>query len=210
MIQVKVDEKNLKYIEKRLGSLKNEAPTVLARALNSTAKQARKSIASKAQETYTIKSGKFNNAMTIKNARKSKLQAVINSKGSPIPLSSFKVSPASAGQGSNQPTLRKAKVIKSNKLKELIIPGGESNGKDLKSFVAKFASGHIAVVQRVPGTTMKNKKKEQLRELYSISMPKMIGNNKRVMRVVRPVIYRVLKIYINKEIEKLIAKRGGS
>ena len=72
MIHVDVSAKNLKYIEKKLGNLKSEAPSALAKAINATAKDARKDLAKQAKEEYTIKNGGFNKAMKIKNAKKTK------------------------------------------------------------------------------------------------------------------------------------------
>lgn len=43
MIAVEVDKASLSYVEKKLGKMKSQAPKVIAKALNKTAKQARKS-----------------------------------------------------------------------------------------------------------------------------------------------------------------------
>lgn len=203
MVQIEISHKNLKYIEKKLGNLKSEAPSALAKAINATAKDARKDLAKQAKEEYTIKNGGFNKAMKIKNAKKTKPVAVITATGKPLALSSFKTQ-FKEGEAA------RAKVLKKNRgLKALTLKGGEKSGKDLKAFIAKFSSGHKAVVQRVPGKKMKNKNKEALKEFYSVSVPTMIGDKKRVYGVVRTSIESNLRKNIDAQIEKIIAKSGG-
>lgn len=94
MIRLEVDvDKQLKYIEKKLGALKTKAPIVLTRAINMTAKQARKQLANSAQQTYTVKTSKFNKEMKIKNANRGNLVATISAEGKPMALSDFKTNP---------------------------------------------------------------------------------------------------------------------
>lgn len=204
MIKVNLSAMYIKEIEHKLGGLKSEAPKVLAKAVNVTAKQARKELQMEAKKTYTVKAGKFNKAMKIKNATKSRPEATITAKGSTMPLSDFKVTPKAPIQ--NGTDAASAKVLKANRLKSLVLSGGEKSGKDLKAFVAKFASGHVAVVQRVPGKKMKSKNKEALKEFYSVSIPKMIGNEKRVYGKVKPIIRDNLKGNIDNQIKKIIGE----
>ena len=77
MIEVTYDQDMLAKVERKLGRLKSEAPKALKNALNQTARQARKELATEAQETYTVKSGRFNKAMKLKSATASKLEATI-------------------------------------------------------------------------------------------------------------------------------------
>ena len=106
-----------------------------------TAKQARKDLATEAQKTYTVKTGRFNKAMKIKNATPSRLEATIKATGKVMGLKDFKVSPATMRTGENRPEVVKAKVLKSGGMKPLQMGS-------LKAFVTKFASGHVAVAQR--------------------------------------------------------------
>ena len=50
MISIQVNAKNIEYIERKLGDLKCNASSVLAKAVNKTAKDARKELATKAKE----------------------------------------------------------------------------------------------------------------------------------------------------------------
>lgn len=191
MITYEYDQNMLAKVEKKLGSLKSEAPKALKNAINQTAKQARKELATEAQKTYVVKSGRFNKAMTIKNATQSSLEATIKATGAPMELKDYKVSPATAQTGPNRPSITKAKVLKAGSMK------GLQKG-DIKAFVAKFASGHASVAQRRGSARL------PLKVLYSNSIPKMLGNEKRVYGVVRPNISKNLQENVDKQVRKIL------
>lgn len=191
MITYEYDQNTLAKVEKKLGSLKSEAPKALKNAINQTAKQARKDLATEAQKTYVVKSGRFNKAMTIKNATQRSLEATIKATGAPMELKDYKVSPATARTGANRPDLTKAKVLKAGSMK------GLQKG-NIKAFVAKFASGHASVAQRRGSARL------PLKVLFSNSIPKMLGNEKRVYGVVRPTIEQNLQENIDKQVRKIL------
>lgn len=197
MVTVEVNKNHLKLIENRLGNLQ-KSKAVLKKAVNDTAKQARKELAQEAQKTYAIKNGKFNKAMKIKQATNSNPTAIISATGGAIELKDFKVSPAGYKTGKQRANVIKGKVLKPNGMKALV-------KGDIKSFIVKFSSGHITVAQRDPHNKMKNNpKKDALKVLYSPSIPKMIGNEKRVFKTVKPNINKNLMENINKHIEKVL------
>lgn len=201
-IQINCNE-NLRYIERKLADLKGNAPSVLVKAVNKTARDARKELAAKAKEEYTIKMGGFNKAMKIQNAKKSNPTATIKATGKPIALGKFNTR-------FSQGDAAKAKVLKKGRgFKSLVLHGAEKSGRDLKAFIAKFGSGHTAVVQRVPGKKMRSKNKEAIREFYSVSVPKMIGSEQHVYGIVKPNIQSKLRRNIDAEIEKVIARNRG-
>lgn len=178
MITVEVNKASLSYVEKKLGSLKSKAPKVIAKALNKTAKQARKKLAIKAQEAYTVKTGKFNKNMRIKNATAGSLEAIIRSQGKPLKLMNYRVS---AGE-----EMTRAKVLKSSGLKNLI----KGNIKAFVSF------GQVAQRQ--------GKSRLPIKVLSSNSIPKMIGSEKRVYGIVKPQIKSDLKKNIDAQIKELV------
>ena len=191
MITFEYDGDTLAKVEKKLGSLKSEAPKALKNAINATAKQARKELAQEAQKTYVVKSGGFNKAMTIKNATAGSLEAVIKARGAPLPLKDFKVSPASARTGAARPDVVKAKVLKASGMKAL-------QKGDIKAFVVRFKSGHVDVAQRQGPPRL------PIKTLYSNSIPKMLGNEKRVFKVVKPNINKNLQENIDKQVRKIL------
>ena len=191
MVTVEVNKNNLKLIENRLGSLQKKSKEVLKKAVNDTAKQARKEIAQQTQKTYVVKNGKFNKAMKIKRASNSNPTAIISATGGAMELKDFKVSPASYKTGKQRADVIKGKVLKSSGMKQLV-------KGDIKAFVAKFSNGHVSVLQR------KGKGRLPVKKLLSPSIPKMIGNEKRVFKIVKPNIDKNLRENINKHIEKVL------
>lgn len=198
MIEFKVDEIELKKIEARLDNMGDRASDVLKKAINDTAKQARTRITKQAQTVYAARRGRFNKNMKIENAKKGSLVAIISSKGKATELMDYKTSPVRPPNANNRPNVTKAKVIKKNSMKDL-----EKGG--IKAFVVRFKSGHVSVVQRVPGKKMKsNPKKEFLRKLLSPSIPQLVGNEEKVYNTVQPHIYSDLQENINKHIDKVL------
>lgn len=201
MIEVTYDQDMLQQIERKLGRMRGEAPKVLQRAVNQTAKQARKELAEEAQKTYTIKNGGFNKAMKLKAASKSNPEATITAKGKPIPLKNFRFS-NSGGQV-------RAQVLKSGGLKPLVKGGikafvnnvadkEQRRKRDTKKGKKGTKVRHNAIAQRL------TKKRLPIKVMYSNSIPVMLGNEKRVYGVVKPHIQENLKKNIEKEIRRAL------
>ena len=95
MIRVEVDQESLRYVQNRLGLMQRKAPQVISAALNDTARSARVTLATKARETYTVKSANFKGEMKIRRATYSRLTAEIKSQGKPLKLASFRTSAGS-------------------------------------------------------------------------------------------------------------------
>ena len=191
MIEINYDENMLAQVERKLGQMKSEAPKALKNAINQTAKQARKDLATEAQKTYTVKAGRFNKAMKIKNATPTRLEATIRATGKVMGLKDFKVSPAKIQTGKNRPEVVKAKVLKSRSMKSLEM------GK-LKAFVTKFSSGHVAVVQR------RGEERTPIKTFSANSIPVMLKNERRVYGVVKPHIMQNLKQNVEIQVRKIL------
>lgn len=192
MITFEYDQRLLKTIEDALGDLRGESSKVLKNAVNRTAKQAKEKLAEQAKETYVVKKTRFIKAMATKNATTAKPEATINITGAQLELKDFKVSPATY-KPKNRPSATKAKVLLSSSMKPL-----ESGSK---AFLAKFANGHVSVVQR------KTRKRYPLKKLLSNSIPTMVGSQERVYGIVEPDIYDDLMANIKAEIGKVLSKR---
>lgn len=190
ILRFEFDEDLLHTIEDALGSMKNESRRVLKNAVNDTARDAKKNLAKKAQETYAVKQGRFTKAMKTQNATLSDPTATINVTGEQMELKDFKVSPATYKTGPDKPDILKAKVLLSSSLKGLI----KSNNK---AFLVKFRSGHVSVAQRY------YKSRLPIKKLLSNSIPTMIGSKERVFGVLEPEIYNTLMGNIIKEIERV-------
>lgn len=197
MIEIEIDmKKQVAAIEKSLGSLKKKAPSVLTKAINVTAKDARTDLTKKAQEAYAVKGGKFNKAMKLKNATTGRLTATLRATGSAMELKDFKVSPASVPTQTTRPDITKAKVLKGSGMKPLQMG-------TLKAFVAKFRSGHVSVVQR------RGPARLPLKKLLSPAIPQMLGSERKVYGVVKPQIEKNLQKNIGIQIEKLLAREAA-
>lgn len=204
MIEISYDQDMLRQIEMKLGRMKSEAPKVLKNALNQTAKQARKELSEEAQKTYTIRNGGFNKAMKLKAASASNLEAIIKAKGKPIQLKNFRIS-KSGGQV-------RAQVLKSGGLKPLEKGGIKAfvnniarKGQIRKKKTKKGAKGtqvkHMAVAQRL------TEKRLHIKELYSNSVPVMIGNEDRAYGVVEPHIQENLQRNVEEQVQKALHGR---
>ncbi len=189
LIQFEYDEEMLKAIEDALGDLKSEAPKVLKNAVNATAKQAKVKLAKKAKETYVVKQTRFTKAMATKNATNANPTATINITSEQLELKDMKVSPASYNP-TKRPSVTKAKVLLSSSLKGL--------EAGTKAFIVKFKNGHVSVAQR------KTKARYPIKKLLSNSIPKMVGNEDRVLGVVEPDIYDDLMDNILTQIKKVL------
>jgi hypothetical protein len=191
LITVEVEKNTLRALEKKLDSAGKKIPNVMKKAINETAKQARKQLASEAQKTYVIKSGRFNKSMTLKNATNGHLEAIIGSTGRVTELKDFKVSPSRFTTGESRPSIVKGKGLRSNSMKKL-------QKGDIKAFIVKFASGHVSVAQRL------GKKRLPVKILYSTSIPKMLGNEQKVYGLVEPDIYKNLQMNLKKYISQAL------
>ena len=183
MITYQVDQASLQYVQKKLGAMQNKAPIVISRALNKTAVSARQRLATRAQQAYTVKSGGFKKDMQIKKASSGNLVAEIRSQGKPLKIVKFKYS-ASKSSGA------KADITKSG-LKPLIMG-------NIKAFKATMSSGHSGIFQRRSAARL------PIKELYSNSIPKMIGSEKRVYGIVKPNIESDLQKYMEAQIKILV------
>ena len=182
--------KRLDNIAKQLGEFKDYAPNVLKNAINDTARKSQKLLAAEAKNKYTVKNAGFTKSLQMKNATTKTLTAKIESRGKPLQLSRFKVSPASPKTVAKT---TKAKVYSESSMKPL--KKGEIN-----AFVTRFKSGHVAVAQR------EGKERYPIRVLYSMSVPMMIGNEKKVMKKLRPEILKILDQQTDVQIKKLLKR----
>ena len=183
MITYEVDLFTLSQVQKKLGNMQKKAPVVISRALNKTAVSARVRLANRAQQAYTVKTGGFKKDMDIKKANSGNLVAEIRSEGKPLKIVKFKYS-GSKSSGA------KADITRSG-LKALI-------KGNIKAFVATMNSGHNGIFQR------EGQARLPIKELYSNSVPKMIGSEKRVYGIEKKNIDSDLKKYMEAQIKLLV------
>lgn len=198
MIEFEVDQTQLQRIELKLKDMKAKAPQALKNAVNATARDAKKDLADKAKETYAVKSPRFKKAIAQKNATAANPTATLKITGKANSLSDFKYKSNSGATGA------KGKLYKANALKSL-------DKGSLKAFIVTFKSGHVAVVRRDPPNLYKDvpaRRKigdpTKLKEFYSPSIPRMVGNEAKVYGIVKPNIEKNLQKNIQKQIDKIL------
>lgn len=179
LILIGIDTTDARRMLGKLDDKDQSMKKALKKAVNETAKQARKRLADEAKNKYAIKKNRFNKSMKIKNATTSKPVAYIISNGEVNELMDFKVSPVRYATGNKRPNILKGKVVKTEGMKRL-------QKGSLKAFITRFSNGHQSVAQRT-GQGRKIKK------LLSPSTPIMLGNRERVYGIVEPHIGDDLK-----------------
>lgn len=170
MIHYIVDMDSLTRIERDLGVMKDKSKMVLRNAINKTAKEAVELLVDEADKAYYIRrKTSVRKTIDVKKASVSNLVALVTSTGKVTDLYDFKVS----SKNSNPPAGHKANVRRGNPAKYVYLRPGARD--QYKAFAVKYKSGHRAIAQRVPGKMMKSKpKKEAIKNLWSISVPKML------------------------------------
>lgn len=179
-IHIDVNMDDLTHIEKELGMVKDKSTMVLRNAINEAAKELNKRLLKEDKKEYAFRDkGALNSAHTgnIDKANVSKMWATVVVKSKIGELYKFDTNPLRVavpkGQPYNPPRWYKARVEKSGKRTPLALKKG-TRGDQYKAFVVQFSNGHLAVVQRQPGTQMRsNPAKEAIKSLYSPSIPNM-------------------------------------
>ncbi|MBR1476879.1 MAG: hypothetical protein IJ608_02820 [Lachnospiraceae bacterium] len=191
MIHYAVDMDDLTRIESALGMLKDKTPMSLRTAINRTATETQKLLLDEASGRYYFKRSEAKKTMSIKKATTRNLEAIVYSQGAPLELYGAKVLPKAYNPKNRPKAGHKGNVKKSNSAKYLYL---KSSGKDrYKAFVVKYKNGHISIAQRRPGTSMRgNIHKEAIKNLYTTSIPAMLGYEQGIYGIVKPQIESML------------------
>lgn len=174
-LTVKISETQIKRIEDALSGIKDPSAAIKT-TVNNTAKKAQELLAETTYKEYAGRVSRKGNVLAASEIQKStveRLGATIKFKSPMHEIKEFRVSSLQISRTEYTDTgKRKKKTLKGHVLK------GDS--KPLKgAFVVQFKSGHIAVVNREPGTHMlKNPSKEKLKKLLSPSYMHMVGGKK--------------------------------
>lgn len=192
MIHIDV-EGELEKIIQRLNSLQDQiaAPNILKNAINSTARKVRKQLVKDAKGEYAIKDTKAlkdesQGGPKVLTATTANMSAAIRSKGPMQDIMAFMTRPNSKTGAAA------AQVLASGSMKPLEMDG-------LKAFVTKFASGHVAIVQR------KGAERLPVKKLLSPAVPFMLGNET-VREKAEALAYETLQGEIDKRIQKVLGK----
>lgn len=192
MIRIDV-EGELEKIIQQLNSLPDQiaAPNILKNAINSTARKVRKQLVKDAKGQYAIKDTKAlkDESMggpKVLTATTANMSAAIRSRGPMQDIMAFMTRP------NTKTGAAAAQVLASGGMKPLEMGG-------LKAFVTKFASGHVAIVQR------KGADRLPVKKLLSPAVPFMLGNET-VREKAEALAYETLQGEIDKRIQKVLGK----
>ena len=195
MIYQEIRVTGVDEIEKKLGNLKNKAPTVLYRAINRAAQKARTETKREVADKYYITQREVSDTIRLTKASRAKLSAELTSKGGPIALSKFRVSPrkqvSRTKRGKASPAAYKAGVERASGVKPL-------SGSP-KAFFSTMGSGHEGVMERVSSRRL------PLKQLYGPAVPSMVKNEEVIERIQKEAT-ETLEKRIDAEINNILQR----
>lgn len=182
------DQGMLHKIERKLGNMKSQAPRVFALGLNDTARQARRDLATKAQQAYAVKVGGFTKYIRLTAASSGSLEAWLRVNGSNLPLTQkyFSVRGGKGPKGGPLQTL-----VKRSSGVHTWGPGAFNN--------VLGGSGHKGAAERKQPTRL------PIHAVYTTSIPAMVGNEKEVYGIVEPNIMTNLQKNVERHIARILS-----
>lgn len=203
MIYIEVDVRELEHTLRYLNIPKGKLNSILKVAINKTARQVKDWLPTETEDRYHIKRmGKVKKGLAMKAAKVSNPVAHITASGHANDLYDFNVTLRRYNPSNRPPEGHKANVLRANSPVALMLRPN-AKGDKYKAFVVKYKSTHVAIAQRIPDTKMEsNKKKEKIKNLYSISTPVMIGNKKGALAKVSPETEKLLAYEVAKGIAR--------
>lgn len=195
-VRIEVSSEDLSEIRKKLGDLQEKAPIVLYRSINEAAEKAKTETKRAIAGQYNITQKEVAPTLSISRANRKKLWATLKSKGGPIALSKFDVTPEdrpTLENGVYSPDVYKADVKKST--------GKRALDGSPKAFIAEMKSGHKGVMERV------SKKGERfpLKQLYGPSVPSMM-KNEQAMEQIKEAAATKLQTRLDHQIKHILEK----
>ncbi|MGB8452734.1 MAG: phage tail protein [Anaerocolumna sp.] len=188
MIEINIDAPDIAYIKARLGQFSKRAYVVRYRAVNRTLSSTKTDIAKQVNLRYIIKQKTVKDSLKAVKATSRNPTAIIKSKGTPIPLKDFDVSPLKPvkrlKRGGYNPKVYKSRVLRNTSLKG--VP---------RMFVAKGQ-----VMQRPEGATREENNNIKNWLKLALSVPQMI-NNEDVYTKIEKNSMQMLKQRLDHEIE---------
>lgn len=158
---IQVDADALRDVEQRLGQFANRAPNVIASSLNRTVTNITSNISKETRAKYHVKTADIKETIRVTKANKSSLAAEVRSRGEPIPLDHFKVTPKTV----NPKRKSQLKIaVKKDGIKQV-----------LGAFIANLNG--VKVFKR------ENDKRLPIARLFGPSIPQMIGNEGTVEKI---------------------------
>lgn len=213
----------LSKVEKELGNIRSKLPAVEKFAINKTARYTRKIMIQQAKTRYALNAAGQRHLKDLqqkKKATNSDATAELFIASMQNDLGYFTSSPKRPYVGMKvfgAPEYFKGKVLKASPLKNL-----SGTAKLSKGFLLEFSSGHVGMVQRVVGSSSKNKvtKKGRPRwttpdgrveKVQTMGSPSPTAMHNTVFSIVEPEVEKYLEDALLDRAERVleIAKARG-
>lgn len=157
-MSVNIDIKGLKNGLAKIDALVVGTPKTTAKAINKALPKIKKAIVDRVNEDYLITKANINKTIKVDKAGMT-LSAFIRSKGGPIALTKFRVTP-------KRPPKRKGRTV----IAQVMRNGG--GGTIPNAFIARMRSGHIGAMYR------KGADRYPIGQFHGPAVPSMLGSAK--------------------------------
>lgn len=185
-MSVTIDVKGLREGIVKIDALSGETKRATSKAINTAIPKIRNTIVDKTTQDYFISKANVKKTIDVKRANPSGLSAFIRSKGGPVALTKFRVTP-------KRPPKRKGRTVKAQVMRN----GG--GGTIPNAFIARMGSGHIGAMYR------KGADRYPIGQFHGPAVPSMLKNAE-VSAFVGNVAQEELLRQIGTSFEELVRK----
>ena len=185
-MSVTIDVKGLQEGLVKIDALSGETKRATSKAINTAIPKIRNAIVDKTTQNYFIRKANVKKTIDVKRANPSGLSAFIRSKGRPVALTKFRVTP-------KRPPKRKGRTVKAQVMRN----GG--GGTIPNAFIARMGSGHIGAMYR------KGADRYPIGQFHGPAVPSMLKNAE-VSAFVGNVAQEELLRQIGTSFEELVRK----
>lgn len=185
-MSVTIDVKGLREGLVKIDALSGETKRATSKAINTAIPKIRNTIVDKTTQDYFISKANVKKTIDVKRANPSGLSAFIRSKGGPVALTKFRVTP-------KRPPKRKGRTVKAQVMRN----GG--GGTIPNAFIARMGSGHIGAMYR------KGADRYPIGQFHGPAVPSMLKNAE-VSAFVGNVAKEELLRQIGTSFEELVRK----
>lgn len=185
-MSVTIDVKGLREGLVKIDALSGETKRAISKAINTAIPKIRNTIVDKTTQDYFISKANVKKTIDVKRANPSGLSAFIRSKGGPVALTKFRVTP-------KRPPKRKGRTVKAQVMRN----GG--GGTIPNAFIARMGSGHIGAMYR------KGADRYPIGQFHGPAVPSMLKNAE-VSAFVGNVAQEELLRQIGTSFEELVRK----
>ncbi len=185
-MSITIDVKGLQEGLVKIDALSGETKRATSKAINTAIPKIRNAIVNKTTQDYFISKSNVKKTIDVRKANPSVLSAFIRSKGGPIALTKFRVTP-------RRPPKRRGRTVKAQVMRN----GG--GGTIPNAFIARMGSGHIGAMYR------KGPERYPIGQFHGPAVPSMLKNAE-VSAFVGNIAQEELLRQIGTSFEELVRK----